>query len=102
MLNNAMIDLHNIQSLTDFQRSAKRQIRGLKRSGQPRVLTVNGRAEIVVQDAGSYQKLLDRLGEAEAVAAVREGLQSLRTGKGKPAVEVLDRIRRKHQIPFQG
>jgi len=30
----------------------------IKKSGHPLVLTVNGKAEAVVQDAASYQRLL--------------------------------------------
>jgi PHD/YefM family antitoxin component YafN of YafNO toxin-antitoxin module len=40
----------------------------------PLVLTVNGGAELVVQDAASYQDLLDRLERAETIAAVRRGM----------------------------
>ncbi len=51
------------------------------------MLTVNGKAEVVVQDAEAYQSLLDRLERAEAIAAIRQG-QNLRAVKddlhGKP------------------
>ncbi len=53
------IDLRDIISLTDFQRSAKQHIARLSKTGKPQVLTVNGRAELVVQDAAAYQKLLE-------------------------------------------
>jgi len=33
----------------------------MKKSRRPVVLTVNGKAELVVQNAASYQKLLERL-----------------------------------------
>ena len=94
-----MINLQDIQSFTGFQRNAKSQIQRLKRTGRPQVLTVNGRAEIVVQDARSYQKLLDLLDRSEAVAGVREGLESMKRGEGQPARQILERIRRKHKIP---
>jgi hypothetical protein len=94
-----MIDLEDIQSLTDFQRDAKRHIQRLKRTGKPQVLTVNGRAELVIQDAKSYQKLLHLIERAEAIAAVRDGLKSVKRGEGEPAGRVLERIRRKHRIP---
>jgi PHD/YefM family antitoxin component YafN of YafNO toxin-antitoxin module len=54
-----MLDLSNIVSLTEFQRNAKAQIDDIKKSGCPRVLTVNGRAELVVLDAASYQRLIE-------------------------------------------
>jgi len=54
-----MIDLRHIYSLSDFQRNTRAHIRRLKRSGSPAVLTVNGQAELVVQDAAAYQRALD-------------------------------------------
>lgn len=54
------IDLRDIISLTDFQRNAKQHITRLSRSGKAQVLTVNGKACLVVQDAEAYQKLLDQ------------------------------------------
>jgi hypothetical protein len=53
-----MIQIDDIYSLTDFQRNVKAHLRAIKKSGRPRVLTVNGRAELIVQDAKAYQKLL--------------------------------------------
>jgi len=93
-----MIQLEEICSLREFQRDAKRHIQRLKRTGRPEAITVNGRAEVVIQDATSYQRLLDLTAQAEAIAAVHEGLESMRRGGGKPARLVLERIRRKHRI----
>jgi PHD/YefM family antitoxin component YafN of YafNO toxin-antitoxin module len=94
-----MIDLRDICSLSDFQRKTRAHIRRLKRTGRPQVLTVNGRAELVVQDAASYQALLDALEEAQAVAGIRLGLESIARGEGRPAGEALTAIREKHRIP---
>jgi len=41
----------------------------MRESGHPVVLTINGKAEIVVQDAASYQRLLDELDELQATSA---------------------------------
>ncbi len=84
-----MIDLREIRSVTEFQRNAKEYVGKLKDSKTPLVLTVNGRAELVVQDAASYQDMLDRLEELEAVAAIRIGLQDLENGKVRPARKAL-------------
>ena len=94
-----MIDLKNIYSLSDFQRKTREHIRRLKRSGRPEVLTVNGKAELVVQDAESYQDLLDALDRAEAIAGIRQGLDSVERGEGAPAAEVMAAIRKRHRIP---
>jgi hypothetical protein len=94
-----MIQVDHIHSLTEFQRETKSYIQRLKRTGKPEVLTVNGRAEIIVQDAKSYQKVLDLLDQAEAIVAVHEGLETTHKKQGQPAKKVLDRIRKKHRIP---
>jgi len=76
-----MISLKDIESLTAFKRNTNEYMRKMKKSGSPLVLTVNGKAEIVVQDAESYQRMLELLDRAETVEAVREGLESVRRGK---------------------
>lgn len=93
-----MIDLRDIHSLTDFQRNTKQYIQRTKETQQPLVLTVNGKAEVVVQDALAYQKLLARLEYAESVAAIRKGIEEFEQGKGKPAREALEELRTKHDI----
>jgi hypothetical protein len=94
-----MIDLRNIRPLSDFQRNTKAHIKRLKRTGKPEVLTVNGEAQVVVQDAVSYQKLLDRLDDQGEIEAIREGLREADRGEGI-SVEAFDRkMRQKYKIP---
>ncbi len=80
-----MIDLREVRSVTDFQRHAKEYVGKLKDSRTPLILTVNGRAELVVQDAASYQELLNRLEELETIAAIRIGLNQAQQGQVKTA-----------------
>ena len=94
-----MIQLDDIYSLTDFQRNAKSHLRAIKKTGRPRVLTVNGKAELIVQDAKSYQKLLELIDRAEAIEGIRRGLESMKRGAGRPAAEVFEVMRKKHKIP---
>ena len=94
-----MVHMDDIYSLTDFQRHAREHMERLKQTGRPEVLTVNGKAELVVQDAASYQKLLDLLDQAEALEGIRRGLESMHKGEGRPAAEVLQHLRTKHHIP---
>jgi PHD/YefM family antitoxin component YafN of YafNO toxin-antitoxin module len=88
-----MIALQDIRSLTDFQRNAKSHLRRLKSTGRPEVLTVNGRAELIVQDAAAFEDMLD------AIRGIQRGLDEMKAGKGEPARKVLDRIRAKYKIP---
>lgn len=76
-----MISLKDIESLTAFKRNTNEYVKKIKESGTPLVLTVNGKAEIVVQDAESYQRMLELLDRAETIEAVREGLESVRQGR---------------------
>jgi PHD/YefM family antitoxin component YafN of YafNO toxin-antitoxin module len=57
----AMIRSEDITSLTDFAKNTKAHIKRLKRTGRPELLTVNGRAEVVVQNATAYQNLIESL-----------------------------------------
>lgn len=93
-----MIRLEDIYPLTDFQRKSREHIQRLKATGRPEILTINGKAEVVVQDADSYQRLLDALDRAEAAAGIRRGLESMARGEGLPADKALDAIRRKNNI----
>ena len=54
-----MVNLENIHALSEFHRNSKIFIRKLKKSGKPAVLTVNGQAEVVIQSAKAYQKLVE-------------------------------------------
>jgi prevent-host-death family protein len=88
----------DIGSLTEFKRNSTEAIRRLKKSGQPQILTVNGRAEVVVQDVASYQRLLDRAERAEAIEGIRRGLESAARGEGRPAEEIYAELRERHGL----
>lgn len=51
----------DICSITEFKRRTTDVLTRLRGTGRALVLTTNGKADVVVQDAASYQKLLDRL-----------------------------------------
>ena len=80
-----MIDLKDIHSLSDFQRNARAHVEHLRTTGRPEVLTVNGRAELVVQHADGYQKLLDLATNAAAIVGIQQGLQGVYDGTGEDA-----------------
>jgi prevent-host-death family protein len=61
-----MIDLHNIHSLTDFKRNANAYVEQVQTTQLPLVLTVNGKAAVVVQEAGAFQSQIDRLKSIES------------------------------------
>jgi prevent-host-death family protein len=84
----------DIHSLTDFKRNTSEFLRQLKETGNPLVLTINGKAEVVVQDAASYQRLFDLAERLETIRAVKEGLASAGRGEGRPLGDVFDALER--------
>ena len=92
-----MLDLANdIRSLSDFKRNTVDLLDRIRTTGNPMVLTVNGKAELIVQDAGAYQALLDRV---EALEGIQRGVADVKAGRTRPAQQVFDKLRRKHGIP---
>jgi PHD/YefM family antitoxin component YafN of YafNO toxin-antitoxin module len=90
-----MIDLQDIHSLTDFARHTREFVRRLKKTGRPTVLTVNGRAEFVVQEAASYQRLLDIAARAGDQAKLDRSLDDLESGRATPFEAVAAKMKAK-------
>lgn len=67
-----MINLEDIRSLTDFQRNTKSHLQRLKSTGRPEVLTVNGKAELIVQNAAAYEETIN------AIRGIQRGLGSIK------------------------
>lgn len=76
-----MIELDSIHSLTDFKRNTPQFMEKMKETHSPLVLTVNGRAELVVLDTDSFQELLNKVEYAETVQAIKEGMASFERGE---------------------
>jgi prevent-host-death family protein len=89
----------DIQPMTTFRNHSAEIMRHLKETKRPVVLTVNGKAAAVVQDAEAYQRLLDIAAEASAEEGIRQGLEELAQGLGRPAEEVFDELRAEFGIP---
>lgn len=96
-----MIDLNDIRSLSEFQRNSKAHIERLRKSGRPSVLTVNGKAEVVVQDVASYQRLMEAAERVESIEAIGAALEQMRRGEGVDFEKAASRLRAKH-IPESG
>ena len=87
-----MIDVtQDIRTLTDFKRHTNGMIRQIQKNGRPVVLTVKGKAEAVVMDASTYQRMADSL---SAIAGIRRGLAQAKKGKGRSVDDVFDALER--------
>jgi prevent-host-death family protein len=95
----------DIDSMTNFKRQTAQYLERLHKTGQPVVLTVNGKAEVVIQDAAAYQKLIEAAAKAdreEMVAAIREGLADVKRGRTKPARAALQALAKKYGVATSG
>lgn len=88
----------DIQSLTAFRRRSSQFLRQIKKSRRPVILTVNGKAAAVIQDAEAYQRLLDIAAGADAREGIRQGLEQARKGKTRPVEEFFKEFEAKHGL----
>ncbi len=89
----------DIMSLSTFKRDSNKVMRQMKKTKAPVVLTVNGKAAVVVQDAESYQRLLELKERTEVVETLRQRLASLGRKKGRPVEDFFTEFFVKHNIP---
>jgi len=89
----------DIQSLSTFKRDTAKLVRQMKKTRAPVILTVNGKAELVVQDAESYQALLEAKDRMETIEGIERGLESMKLRRGKPATDFLREFFAEKGIP---
>ena len=95
-----MLDISkDIHSLSAFKRNTSQFLEQMRGSGHPVALTINGKAELVVQDALSYQKLLDRLDELEALEGIKRGLADVEAVRVTPLRQFEKEFRKKRGLP---
>ena len=94
-----MLDIkRDIHPLTDFKRNTPEFLRQLRETGEPVVLTINGKAELVVQDARSYQRLREQAERLETIEAVQESLATMKRGEGRPLEEVFSELEKRFAV----
>lgn len=91
----------DIMSLSTFKRDSNKVMRQMKKTKEPVVLTVNGKAAVVVQDAESYQKLLELKEQSEVVEILRQRLASRSRKKGRSAENFFNEFFAKNNIPVE-
>jgi prevent-host-death family protein len=88
-----MLDIaKDIQSLSHFKRNTAHVMKQMRKSGNPVVLTVNGKAEVVVQDATAYQRLLAVAATAEMIEFLRQAKADSDAGRTVPSRQFLQSL----------
>jgi prevent-host-death family protein len=94
-----MIDItKDIQSLTTFRRNSAVFLKQIKKTKRPVVLTVKGKAQAVIQDPESYQRLRDLAAAADVHEAIRQGLEEAEQGKGQDIEEFFAEFEAEHGL----
>jgi prevent-host-death family protein len=88
----------DIMSLSTFKRDSNKVMRQMKKTKEPVVLTVNGKAELVVQDAESYQHLLELKERRDTVEVLRQRLATLGNKQGRSAEKFFKAFFLEHNI----
>jgi PHD/YefM family antitoxin component YafN of YafNO toxin-antitoxin module len=80
----------SIISLTEFKSGASQQIKALKESSDPLILTHNGRATAVVEDYAQYQR------QQKSLALLRlmvQGKDDIQHDRSTPQQEIFDKLK---------
>ena len=95
-----MLDVSkDIHSLTEFKSKTARFVARLKKSEGALLLTVNGKAELAVMSAATFQRLLDELERLDTLRGIQEGLADVEAGRTRPAEEFFAELRAKLGLP---
>ncbi len=94
--------IRDIQSVSVFKRDASKILKQLKKTKQPLILTVNGKADAVIMDAESYQNLVEAKEYAETVAVLKERIEELNSGvECKTMEEVFSELAKEYGVTLE-
>jgi PHD/YefM family antitoxin component YafN of YafNO toxin-antitoxin module len=95
-----MLDTRQIHPMSDFLRNHKAHVARLKETRTPEVLTVNGRAEVVLLDTETYENMVEQLNhqQEKEIAAARAHMAQAQ--KNAPPQEPITEaeIERRHAV----
>ena len=89
-----MFQSSDIHTVTEFSRKPAEHIKRLNESKRPELLTVNGKAAVVVQDAATYEKMAVLAEYAESVQNIRQAMSE----QGRPLAEFTAEFETRHGI----
>ncbi|MBT4522636.1 MAG: type II toxin-antitoxin system Phd/YefM family antitoxin [Halieaceae bacterium] len=89
-----MFKSSDIHTVTEFSRKPAEHIKRLSESKRPEILTVNGKAAVVIQDAETYEKMASMADYAESIQNIRQAMSE----QGRPLDEFTAEFEAKHGI----
>jgi prevent-host-death family protein len=86
----------DIRSVTDLKRHTREIIDQVHQTGRPVVLTVNGKADVVLMDVASYEQHLKAANLSRILEPAEEEVTA---GRTRPAREFLEEFTRARTLP---
>jgi PHD/YefM family antitoxin component YafN of YafNO toxin-antitoxin module len=90
-----MFTMDAIHPVSDFSRKPAEYIKRLKETGEPEILTINGKAELIIQDARAYEKMTGLLETLEKIATSAKEHDE---GKGTPVEDFFNEFEKKYGL----
>ncbi|NBV06139.1 MAG: type II toxin-antitoxin system Phd/YefM family antitoxin [Proteobacteria bacterium] len=67
----------------------------INKTYNPTVLTINGKAEAVLLDPKSYQKMINKIAELESANKIKSALKEMENKQGIPVQKAFQKLRKK-------
>lgn len=83
----------DIYPVSDFNRKPSEHIKRLQETKKPEVLTVNGKAAVVMIDPESYDKLVQNAELFETLETIRKANAEHEAGLSKPIDQVFSELK---------
>mgnify|MGYP002085578529 CR=1 FL=1 len=91
--------MRDIQTVSEFKQNASKLIKQVQKTKQPVILTVNGKAAVVMQDVETFQTMAAQRDYDLTVTAIKEALEDFDNYENWPThKEVFAELRRKNGI----
>lgn len=92
--------IDDIKPISFLKQKTSEVVNRVKTTKQPTFITINGNVELVIQDAESYQKMVDSMHSLSKndILKIKAGLKEIEEGKGISADEFFEKIKNKYGI----
>ncbi len=88
--------IEDIMPLSSFRQQASDIIKKMNTAKRPTFITINGKVAAVVQDAESYQQILDKIESLETMLSIARGLEDISGGRVSSLESVSEKLKARH------
>ena len=88
-----MYTTNDIYPVSDFNRKTSEHIKRVQETKKPEILTVNGKAAVVIVDPESYDKMAQNQELLQSLKNIAIANEQHENGQGKPAQQVFEELK---------